>query len=297
VDVNLLSRLCCPNDYGQLVLRNTGSGPGYPTDGELQCSVCSRAYPIEAGIPRFLTEQRNELCPLQESEMRLRNQAYRAGNSRRLDAWHAPELDAVRAALGDCRGLSLLDAGCGVGNFTRIFKNAENYLGVDLSWEGLVHFQRPSCGTVGLVQGDVTRMPVRGHVFDVALSCQVLSHIPTADLRSRLLDELARVLKPDGRLILTAMHYNFRYRRKLIPQEAEENGSFYHRFEVPELRELLSERFTIHSLHGYWIYLPKTYRLFMALGSWRAYWDRIWRKLPLSLTYGKYLLAVCSPKT
>ena len=140
-------------------------------------------------------------------------------------------------------------------------------------------------------------MPVQDRVFDIALCCQVLSHLPTVDLRSDLLRELARVLKPDGRLILTTMHYSFRYRRRLIPQEAEDNGSFYHRFEVSELRELLSERFTIRSLRGYWIYLPKTYWLFMALGSWRGYWDRIWRNLPLSLTYGKYLLAVCSPKS
>ena len=140
-------------------------------------------------------------------------------------------------------------------------------------------------------------MPVQDHVFDIALCCQVLSHLPTPALRSDLLNELARVLKPDGRLILTAMHYSFRYRRRLIPQEAEEGGSFYHRFEVSELRDLLSERFTIRLLHGFWIYLPKTYWLFIRLGHWRAYWDRIWRNLPLSLKYGKYLLAVCSPKS
>jgi uncharacterized protein YbaR (Trm112 family)/ubiquinone/menaquinone biosynthesis C-methylase UbiE len=296
VDGNLLNCLCCPHDHGQLVLRTIASRAGDATEAELQCSVCRRAYPIEAGIPRFLSEHQNELCALQKSEMDIRDREYRTGSRGRVDAWHAPELDAVRAALGDCRGLSLLDAGCGVGKFTRIVKNPDRFLGIDFSWEGLVHFQKPSGGTVGLVQGDVTRMPVQSHVFDVALSCQVLSHLPTAELRSRFLGELARVLKSDGRLILTAMHYSFRYRQKMIPQEAEENGSFYHRFEVPELRELLTERFAIRSLHGYWIYLPKTYRIFMALGSWRAYWDRIWRNLPLSLRYGKYLLAVCSPK-
>jgi len=79
------------------------------------------------------------------------------------------------------------------------------------------------------------------------------------------------------------MHYSFRYRRRQTPQEAEEAGSFYHRFEVSELCDLLAERLTIRSLHGYWIYLPKTYWLFIWLGRWRPYWDRIWRNLsPLS---------------
>jgi ubiquinone/menaquinone biosynthesis C-methylase UbiE/uncharacterized protein YbaR (Trm112 family) len=292
MDSALLGRLCCPNDRGQLALQ---VAERQICEGELHCRVCGCSYPIESGIPRFLTAKQNGLCALQRSEMNARDNAYRAGFGG-MDAWHAPECDAVRAALGDCRGLSVLDAGCGLGKFTPIVKNAGYFMGVDFSWEGLVRFQRPAC-TAGLAQGDVTRMPIRDHAFDVALCCQVLSHLPTPILRSELLSELSRVLEPNGRLILTAMHYSFRYRRRQIPQEAEEGGSFYRRFEVSELRDLLSERFTIRSLHGYWIYLPKTYWLFKALGSWRAYWDRIWRNLPLSLKYGKFLLAVCSPKS
>jgi ubiquinone/menaquinone biosynthesis C-methylase UbiE/uncharacterized protein YbaR (Trm112 family) len=295
MDGTLLGRLCCPNDHGQLTLESAASGERDGIEGQLHCRVCGCSYPIEARIPRFLTVKENDLCALQRSEMNVRDNAYREGSGG-MDAWHAPEFDALRAALGNCRGLSILDAGCGVGKFAPIVKKAACFLGVDFSWEGLVRFQEPACVT-GLVQGDVTRMPVQDHVFDVALCCQVLSHLPTPTLRSNLLNELSRALKPNGHLILTAMHYSFRYRRRRIPQEAEEDGSFYHRFEVSELRNLLSERFTIRSLHGYWIYLPKTYWLFVALGSWRVYWDRIWRNLPLSQKYGKYLLAVCSPKS
>jgi ubiquinone/menaquinone biosynthesis C-methylase UbiE len=229
--------------------------------------------------------------------MDSRDTDYRAGLGSDVDAWHAPEFDAIRAALGNTRGFSILDAGCGVGKFSRAIRNADRLPAIDFSWEGLIRFQKPAAVAVGLVQGDVTRMPVQGRAFDVVLSCQVLSHLPTAELRSEFLDEMCRVLKPGGRLILTAMHYSFRYIRRKIPQESQADGSFYHRFEVAELSDLLSQRFTINSLHGYWIYMPKTYSLFMALGKWRAYWDRIWRRLPLSLTYGKYLLAVCSPKS
>jgi SAM-dependent methyltransferase len=293
---DLLSLLCCPQDHSVLRLQVKESAETEVPGGELQCSACGNTFPIDSGIPRFLTAQQNQLSALQKTEMEARDNDYRASLNSQVDAWHAPEFDAIRAALGDSTGLSLLDAGCGVGKFNRAIRNAEHVLAIDFSWEALIRFQRPACASLGLVQSDITRMPIRDRVFDVALSCQVLSHLPTPDLRSQFLSELARVLKPGGRLILTAMHYSFRYRRRQIPQEAMKDGSFYHRFEVEEFRELLSERFRILSLHGYWIYLPKTYWLFRALGKKNAYWDRIWRSLPLSLTYGKYLLAVCSPK-
>ena len=296
IDSGMSSWLRCPHDRSGLLLQLPVGAAPKDLDGELQCSACGRTYPVEAGIPRFLTEKSNDLCELQRFEMELRDNQYSARPNGGVEAWDAPELDAIKAALGDSRGLSVLDAGCGTGKFNLAIRNAECVLGIDFSWEGLIRFQRPSCASLGLVQADITHMPFRDDLFDVALSCQVLSHLPTVELRSQFLSELARVLKPGGRLILTAMHYSFRYRRRQVPQEAVEDGSFYHRFEVEEFRELLSEWFTILSLHGYWIYLPKTYWLFVALGSKRVYWDRIWRSHPLSLTYGKYLLAACSPK-
>ncbi len=302
----LLQLLRCPRDCGPLLVnltkaehRTNGNQQAAP-GGALRCLACGCEIPIEAGIPRFVTREHNDLCALQQSEMEVRDRDYRPACEeirRRLEPADVPEFDAVRAALGDCRGLRVLDAGCGTGKFSPAIRNANFFLGVDLSWEGLRHFQKPARAACVLIQADATRLPVASGLFDVALSCQVLSHLPTLDLRSRLVDEMARVLNPGGRLILTAMHYSFRYRDRHRPQEGVEGCSYFHRFEAEELRGLLSARFNVLSLRGYWIYLPKTYRLFVALGKWKAYSDRLLRSLPLSLTYGKYLLAVCTPKS
>ena len=196
--------------------RETASEVIGAPDDTLLCPVCGRAFSIEAGITRFLAAKENDLCPLQKSEMEVRDKEYQAGFSAEVDAAYAPEFDAVRTALGDCRGLSVVDAGCGVGKFNRAVRNADLFLGIDFSWEGLLRFQKPNCDCTRLVQGDVSRMPLQDHTFDVALSCQVLSHLPTSELRAQYLSELARVLKPGGRLVLTAMHYSFRYRRRGI---------------------------------------------------------------------------------
>lgn len=304
----LLDLLRCPRDRGRLVVRpGNGQEPG-TLAGRLRCGACGVEIPIAAGIPRFLTGERNDLCALQKSEMEVRDRDYRAASAESrsvltaglnpgLTPFDVPEFDAVRAALGNCRGQAVLDAGCGTGKLTPAIRNAQSYLGVDLSYEGLLRFQKPARASSALVQADITRLPVASGAFDVGLGCQVLSHLPTPELRSRFVAEMARVLKPSGRLVLTVMHYSFRYRNGRRPNEGVESGSYFHRFEAPELRALLSERFTVLSLRGYWIYLPKTYRLFVALGKWKAYSDRILRSLPISLTYGKYLLAVCAPKT
>ena len=107
MDSALLGRLCCPDDHGHLALQSAAPAERDGIEGQLHCDVCGCSYPIEAEIPRFLSAKQNELCALQQSEMNARDNAYRAGSGG-MDAWHAPEFDAVRAALGDCRGLSAL---------------------------------------------------------------------------------------------------------------------------------------------------------------------------------------------
>lgn len=212
----------------------------------------------------------------------------------KLSTWFYPELDAVTKAVGDCRGLVALDAGCGWGQMTGALESASRVVAIDITADRLAAFQTPNT-RVDRLRADVTRMPVPSSYFDVAISCQVLPHLPTAELRRDFIDELARTLKPGGRLVISTMHYNLRYPRKGIPKEGFSEGAFYHRYGVDEFRDELSRRFHVHTVWGIWTYLPKTYRLFMALGRYNIYWDRLWRERTVSLKYGKYLLAVCTP--
>ena len=50
MDRELLSRLCCPNDRGALEFDAR----------RLLCAICDSCFPLEHGIPRFLTAERNE---------------------------------------------------------------------------------------------------------------------------------------------------------------------------------------------------------------------------------------------
>lgn len=88
-----------------------------------------------------------------------------------------------------------LDVGCGSRPYEALF-NVENYIGMDIQESG-----HPSENKRYDILYDGTTFPLEDHSMDGVLCTQVLEHSPNP---GRLLSEIARVLKPGGKLILTA---------------------------------------------------------------------------------------------
>lgn len=96
----------------------------------------------------------------------------------------------------------ILDAGCGQGTpVLRRLSTVATATGVDFSREqlGLAAENVPDAS---LVEGDMTRLPVYDGVFDVVTAYHSLIHVPLEDHQT-VVDEFARVLRPDGRLLLS----------------------------------------------------------------------------------------------
>jgi SAM-dependent methyltransferase len=91
----------------------------------------------------------------------------------------------------------LLDAGCGEGRHRRLFSNAR-YFGVDLA----IGDEAWNYSDVDAV-ANLSSLPFRENVFDAAINVVVLEH--TRD-PAEVIRELARVLRPGGRLLLIAPH-------------------------------------------------------------------------------------------
>jgi SAM-dependent methyltransferase len=214
-------------------------------------------------------------------------------------AWDLPiervtELDAIRRAVGAVEGLDVLDAGCGVGMMTRAVDRAARIAAVDFSWQGLLKFYFEGTARVTRLQADVCRLPLRTAAFDVAISSQVLEHIPSSEERSAFIHHLARVLKANGRLVLTAYNWDEGRRASGVAKEGfHPNGIFYHCFDRDEFRDALAEHFTVESVWSVHTVLPFTHRLVQALGHRAIYWDRLWRGRRVALPYGHLLLATC----
>jgi ubiquinone/menaquinone biosynthesis C-methylase UbiE len=103
-------------------------------------------------------------------------------------------------------GSRILDAGCGIGGSSRLLAKRFNcqVTGLDLV-ESFVHVARMLTRATDLAnqvrfkQGDVCRMPFGDEQFDVIFSQHTLMNIPN---KQAAFMELARVIKPGGRLVL-----------------------------------------------------------------------------------------------
>ncbi len=116
-------------------------------------------------------------------------------------AW--PEVESFVAGAGSVG--TALDIGCGNGRHAELLAaNATRVVGLDAS-SALLSVARDRLGDTGdLVLGDATRLPFDAGTVDLAVYVATLHHLPTAADRRASLDELARVLAPSGRALVSA---------------------------------------------------------------------------------------------
>jgi len=115
----------------------------------------------------------------------------------------------VEAALGDARGLRVLDVGCGTGRHSvRLARAGARVTAMDFSEEMLAKARgKPGAEGIRFLQHDLARpFPLDDSSFDLVVCCLVLDHIKDLGLLFR---EMARVCTADGRggrIFVTSMH-------------------------------------------------------------------------------------------
>lgn len=110
--------------------------------------------------------------------------------------------ETVRRLILDA-GDRLLDVGCGTGVLLdQVLARwpTVRAVGTDLSGKMLAVAQERLRGRIPLVRADVSYLPFATHSFDVAVSSSSLHYWPEP---GRALAEVARVLRPEGRLVIT----------------------------------------------------------------------------------------------
>lgn len=115
----------------------------------------------------------------------------------------ARELDLIFKLAGPLEGHRLLDAGCGDGIYlVEAARRKALVSGVDISEEMLAAAGRGAGDAdvnVDLHLGDIRSFPFPDNSFDVVIAVTVLCFVPDPQ---PVIDELARVLAPGGRLVI-----------------------------------------------------------------------------------------------
>ena len=173
---------------------------------------------------------------------------------------------------------TVLDVGCNVGDSLRWAhqQGIERLRGVDINPAAVQAAARQlsGLGDVQVLHGSADELPFPDASADLVLCLEVLEHIP-AELRARSVSEMARVLSPGGRLILTVPHRglfavldpeNMRFRlpifhrlaAQLVGGAGKERGYVgqkhgvvpHHHFTRAELEALLLPHFSIARMRG-----------------------------------------------
>ena len=141
------------------------------------------------------------------------------------------------------RGKGVLDVACGEGYGSALLaRHAAHVTGADLSDAAIAHAKRAytKLANVDFLCAPCTRLPIADSSIDVAVSFETIEHIGEQEA---FLEELARVLKPDGALVLSCPN-------KLAYSDKRGFVNEFHVKELyrDELAVLLGKRFP----HSFW---------------------------------------------
>ncbi|MEI8238700.1 MAG: class I SAM-dependent methyltransferase [Actinomycetota bacterium] len=128
-------------------------------------------------------------------------------------------------------GRRVLDAGCGVGWGTAMMlaHGAASATGLDLDDDAVANARRRT-PTATFVQGDLADLPWAAGTFDLVVCFEALEHV---EPQQQVLDELVRVLAPDGILMVSSPN------PKVYPAG---NPFHVHELTPDELRDEVSHR-------------------------------------------------------
>jgi SAM-dependent methyltransferase len=194
----LLEWLVCPGCGGALALTDAGGARGEIRDGVLRCAGCDARYPIVRGIPRMIPGRLDaEVAATVErfGYEWTRFAEIRPQYREQFLGWIAPIGPEAFA------GRTVVDGGCGKGRHLRLAAEfgARDVIGIDLGPAVEAAAQNTQgLDAVHVVQGDLTRPPIRRGTIDLVYSIGVLHHLPEPAAGFRA---LASLLAPGGRFV------------------------------------------------------------------------------------------------
>ncbi|MCA1644227.1 MAG: class I SAM-dependent methyltransferase [Chloroflexi bacterium] len=175
-------------------------------------------------------------------------------------------------------GQRVLDVASGAGFGLQMLRQADAQpIGLDYDAASLAEVRRREPAAY-LVNADATRLPLAPASIDLVVSFETIEHVP--DARATV-HELRRVLKPEGRLVLSTPNRGFG-----PPARHTDNPFHIQEFTADELRALLREAFDKVKLYGQRPSAAYRYVPFLMIAPHREPAALVWKlllRLPFAL--------------
>ena len=139
---------------------------------------------------------------------------------------------------------SVLDVACGEGyGASLLAKKAKSVIGVDISSDAVKHAnQTYKQKNLEFIEASATKLPLPDLSFDVVVSFETIEHLFEQE---QMLDEIFRVLKPNGCLIISSPN------RAIYSEESSNHNEFHVKeLDYFEFDELLKNRFPVVEYYG-----------------------------------------------
>ncbi|MGB0757165.1 MAG: peptidoglycan bridge formation glycyltransferase FemA/FemB family protein [Patescibacteria group bacterium] len=204
---------------------------GYVSNGVVGCTSCGREYAIENGILRMPQIAFDDIIQKESTARDAEAKKY----DKRLEKRQKNEIEPTLKKLGNVSNKVIVEYGAGTGRFTtRLAHKASLILASDISLISLEITARKllekEYTNVALVHTDSTRLPLRGNSFDLAVSFQVLEHVPHKWQRAVWYRAMYSGLKSGGRIFHTVYYHDFRRRIQKLPTRGYHSDGIYYQY-------------------------------------------------------------------
>jgi methionine biosynthesis protein MetW len=114
----------------------------------------------------------------------------------------------------DPKNENVLDIGCYDGSFLSLLKNGNNnFFGVEASNWGFEKSREKNIDVQQYFFDDKSPLPYENNFFDIVIAGEIIEHIYDTDF---FLDEIRRILKPGGKLLISTPNIASLARRLLL---------------------------------------------------------------------------------
>lgn len=144
----------------------------------------------------------------------------------------------------------VLDAGCGAGEYVAaLHARGIDAVGLEFIPEKVRQWRALHPGDERVIEGDIAAMPYPAGSFDLVIMNEVIEHVPD---EQRALAEVARVLRPGGRLLIMAPNRRYPFETHGVDTRAGRRISPGRTFGLPWMPLRLTVRLARPWARNYW---------------------------------------------